>query len=211
MIYRDDDDAAQPSGGGASRLLPRLLREMAESAGEALPLSETQVEELARAVDAFIAQQGGQPDADNAPYVAMLASRALNSLGAGDVAKRLLVYGTGLLRPALWEISLDDAMWVLDLRRLTVASGAPLELTLFRCLDVVVSATADVWDATRGAGMLGLRHVCGVAAEMLNRGLHTPEARRLADDLGAHVAAQLEALRAARCWQQTPEVVNLDF
>jgi hypothetical protein len=170
------------------------------------------MEELARAIDLFIEGQdttGALPRDE--PYVAMLASRALSSLGEGEVAQRLLVYGTGLLTPALWEISRGASMWVLDLRRLTVDSAAPIELTLFRCLEVVVTATAEVWDASRGAGLLGLRHVCRTAAELLQRSLHTDEARRLAEELRTQAAAQLETLRRDRGWRCAPDVVNLDF
>jgi hypothetical protein len=194
-------------------MLPALLRRLSHMLGETLPLSEAQMEELARAIDLFIGEQ--QPPAGAAPrdepYVAMLASRALSSLGEGEVAQRLLVYGTGLVTPALWEVSRGASMWVLDLRRLTVSSEAPLELTLFRCLEVVVTATAEVWDASCGAGLLGLRHVCRTAAELLQRSPHTGEARSLAEELRSQAAAQLETLRRDRGWRCAPDVVNLDF
>jgi len=213
VIYRaasEHEEAAAP--GPAARMLPALLRRLSHLLGEALPLSEAQMEELARAIDLFLERRGtpGAPSRDE-PYVAMLASRALTSLGAGEVAQRLLVYGTGLVTPALWEISRGASMWVLDLRRLTVASSAPLELTLFRCLDVVVTATAEVWDASGGAGLLGLRHVCRTAAELLRRNPHTDEARSLAEELRSQAAAQLETLRRDRGWRCAPDVVNLDF
>lgn len=210
MIYLDGGDSGE---GPAARLLPRLLREISEALGRALPLSEAQMEELARAVDLFLDErrEGDGDAAREEPYVAMLASRALASLGEGEVAQRLLVYGTGLVSPALWEISLGASMWVLDMRRLTLAAGAPLELTLFRCLEVVVAATAEIWDASGGEGVLGLRHVCRAAAELLHRSPRSEDARRLADELRALAAAQLETLRAARGWRRAPEVVNLDF
>ena len=61
----------------------------------------------------------------------MLASQALRSIGHGATARRLLVFGTGLVRPAEWEISAGDSMWVLDLKQITVRSDASLELIFF--------------------------------------------------------------------------------
>ncbi len=213
MIDREASEREEVKADGpAAQMLPALLRRLSQMLGETLPLSEAQMEELARAIDLFLEgrRNAGALPRDE-PYVAMLASRALSSLGQGEVAQRLLVYGTGLVTPALWEISRGASMWVLDLRRLTVSSATPLELTLFRCLEVVVSATAEVWDASGGAGLLGLRHVCRTAAELLRRTPHADESRRLADELRATAAAQLETLRTARGWKRVPDVVNLDF
>lgn len=210
MIYACDR-GTQAAAAGDDATLSLLVRELVASYGGMPPLREAQIAEMAHAVDAYLAARAGGGSQPDAAHVVLLASRALESLGEGEVAGRLLVFGTGLVRPALWEISAGASMWVLDLRQLTVPSDAPLELVLFRSLEAVIEATAEMWDETRGAGVLGLRHVCRTAAALLHRGLHTPQARRLADDLRAHCAGRLGELRRRRGWRQTPDVVNLDF
>ena len=215
MILRREGNgcATASSSKRAEHLLPRMLADLARDFGGRLALTEAQTTELARAVDIYMAVYAPERSAagrHDEPFVAMLASRALADLGQGEVARRLLVYGTGLVSPALWEVSRGEAMWVLDLKRLTVSSMAPLEITLFRCLEKVITASADLWDASRGEGMLGLRHVCATAAGLLNCRQGSKAVRCLVTELRDAALAQLGETGARRGWLRVPDVICLD-
>lgn len=197
-----------------AQTIPRLLREVADLFGDPQPLPEVQVDELARAVEIYLARQPAEaaPEAaDDLRDVILLTSRAVASLGEPGVARRLLVHSTGLVRPALWEVLSGQSMWVLDLRHLAVPSDGPLELVLFRSLDAVLRSIAELWDPTHGHGALGLRRVCLTAAMLLQGGTRTPAARELVREIRARCEMRLTSLGRLRGWTATPAVLNLDF
>ncbi len=205
------DDGARRA---PAKTIPRLLREVADLFGDPQPLPEVQIDELARAVEIYLARQSpvvAVDSADGLRGVVLLTSRAVASLGESGVARRLLVHSTGLVRPALWEVLSGRSMWVLDLRHLAVPSDAPLELVLFRSLDMVLRSIAELWDGTHGQGTLGLRRVCRTAAELLQAGTRTPAARDLAREIRGRCEMRLAALGPLRGWTAIPAVLNLDF
>ncbi len=212
MIRLRENPADANAAGQASRLLPGMLAEVSAMIGEELSLTRTQASELAHAVDLYLDERGSRTGASSESTfsVAVLASRALEGLGEGDVARRLLVHGTGLLRPALWNVSRGRAMWILDLRFLILSAEAPLELTLFACMETVLTASSDIWDACRGEGLLGLRHVRRTVAGLLNRGDRSRAARRLAGELRDVARQQLARIATRRGWLRVPDVINLD-
>jgi hypothetical protein len=167
------------------------------------------LDDLARAVAAFVAGGGarGTPDESS---VAVLASRALASVGEGAAARKLLLFGTGLARPAEWDVTGGGAMWVLDLRRAAIRSDSALELALFPALAAAVESLAEVWDGTRGRGVLGLRHVCGSAGRLLGPDAKSARVAALAGDILKLCAAKLEQAKRRRGWRETPLVMNLD-
>ena len=144
-------------------------------------------------------------------YLVMLASRALSSLGKGCAARRLVVFGTGLVKPAEWEISGGNAMWILDLKQITFALDDRLEMTLFASLRAVLEAIADGWDDSSGRGTLGLRHVIGAAAQLLGAREASGQVADLATEIRQRCRSILEQLGAERGWQETPEIVDLDI
>jgi len=167
------------------------------------------VEEVARAVEFFLKQQGAHEIVDTRS-VNLLASQALHSLGEGGAARSLVLFGTGMLRPASWEISGDRDMWVLDLREMTVRSDAVLELIIFNGLSIVLDSIADIWDATEGIGILGLRHVWSTAHGLLGPA-DAAAARELESEIVSLCTRKLQKQRSDRGWKSCPEVVNLDI
>lgn len=168
------------------------------------------LQELVKAVELFLSQHC-KPECVDTKYLVMLVSRALSSLGEGEAARRLLVFGTGMVRPAEWEVSRGQSMWILDLKRITVRSDTPLELTFFAGLAVVLECTADVWDLTRGSGTLGLKHVCQAATGLL---CGTKQQRAISDLVGeieTLCERKLCQIGETRGWEAVPGVMNLDL
>lgn len=195
---------------GDSPIVSELTSEIEAVCGAEMPLSEDQVLELARAVAAFIENEcrGVYRDSDS---LMLLASRALASLGARQVARRLVITGTGLVRPSEWEVTGQDAMWVLDLRQITLQKGAPLELVFFHCLRLILESMAEVWDSTKGAGVLGLRHVTMSAASFLGGEKSRKEVEELGREIKEACRARLDAIRKERGWDGVPFVMDLDI
>lgn len=196
--------------GGDSEIVSDLTSEIEAVCGADMPLSEDQVQELARAVAAFIENEcrGCYRDSDS---LLLLASRALSSLGARQVARRLVISGKALVRPSEWEVTGQDAMWVLDLRQITVQKGAPLELVFFNCLRLILESIAEVWDSTKGAGVLGLRHVTMSAAALLGGEKSRKEIEAMGREIKDACRARLDTVRGARGWEGVPFVMDLDI
>jgi len=182
---------------------------IAENCGDVLDLNGTQASELAVAVASFLEDYQDSGSYVDSGYLVMLASRALSSLGEKQAAHRLLVFGTGLVRPSEWEVTGSEAVWTLDLRRMSVRDDAALELVFFNSLHIVLSSIAEVWDRSEGEGVLGLRHVCSTASALLGGGKPGAVAA-LADEIQKTCEAKLSKVHAERKWRHTPTVMNLD-
>ncbi len=183
---------------------------IAENCGDALQLDTTQAAELATAVASFVEQYQDSGAYVDSGYLVMLASHALSSLGEKQAAHRLVVFGSGLVRPAEWEVTGGEEVWTLDLRQMTVRDDAALELVFFNSLNIVLGSIVDVWDASLGRGVLGLRHVCSTASALLSGG--KPRAvSALADEIRRTCEAKLEQVHGERKWQHVPSVMNLDL
>lgn len=197
------------TGVGVDALVEHLASEIAQSCEGDLAPDQGMVRELAKGVAAFLAEQGGA-DCVEASYLVALASRAFSSLGEDRLARRLVLVGTGLAGPAEWEIVGADRMWVLDLRRMTVADAAGMELLFFRCLHVALDCVAEVWDSTSGEGVLGLRHVYRTALALLGSGCGKKELGRLRSEIVGRCVDKVERIGTERGWQHRPRVLNLD-
>jgi hypothetical protein len=177
--------------------------------GTGVPVWADRIREVAEAVTQYLRERGdgGAPDA---AAVSMLACRAFTSIGERDAARRVLVFGTGLVRPAQWEVTGHEKMWVVDLRSFTVRNGGNLEMVLFGSLMIVLDATAEVWDSTGGQGVLGLRHVCATASALAGVGAEPRAVAGLADEIRDVCAMKLRQIGRGRSWHGVPRVMNLD-
>lgn len=206
MIWIPNNDERT---GGVS-VVSHIEDVIAENCGEALQLDRRQAAELATAVAAYVEQHEESGAYVDSGYLVMLASRALSTLGEQAAAHRLLVFGSGLVRPAEWEVTGGDDIWTLDLRQMSVRDDIGLELVFFSSLNIVLASIAEVWDATGGHGVLGLRHVCGTASALLGGG--KPRAvSALAAEIRAACEAKLRQVQAERDWRYVPDVMNLDL
>jgi hypothetical protein len=126
-------------------------------------------------------------------------------------ARKLLLFGTGMIKPSEWEVRRGGQTWILDLKQLTIRNEAPLEMVLFSGLHAIIEAIADIWDVSSGDGTIGLRHVCSVAGELL--GSEAGEKRKVAlvDEIVNVCRQKLEQLKVERDWIAVPDVMNLDI
>jgi hypothetical protein len=203
-------DPSNPIECRESGILSHIRAQLGEAFGREFGLGPQTLEELSRAVECFLDLEGGRPAVESR-YLVMLASRALSSLGEGEAARRLLLVGTGLLRPAEWEITGGKTMWVLDLRQMSVRCDASLELVFFGCLRIVLEAIADVWDASSGCGILGLLHICSAARGLLGGDFRERRSRELSREIMDTCRHNLQRIHSERGWSDTPEILDLDF
>jgi len=127
------------------------------------------------------------------------------------VGRRLFLFGSGMLAPAEWEVRGRATVWALDLKHMTVRDESCLELIFFSGIRVILDSIADVWDDSCGRGTLGLRHVCGAAAELLGGEAGKKNVVRLADEITEVCRSRLAHIGARRGWEACPEVLNLDL
>ncbi len=206
MIWIPNNDERE----NGTSVVSHIERVIAENCGDDLLLDSGQATELASAVATFLEQSQDSGSYVDSGYLVMLASRALSSLGEQGAAHRLLVFGSGLVRPSEWEVTGGEDVWTLDLRQMTVRDDAALELVFFNSLNIVLACIADVWEQTQGRGVLGLRHVCDTATAVLGGG--KPGAvSALASEIRKSCEAKLAQIYTERGWQHIPAVMNLDL
>jgi len=162
---------------------------------------------VAHAVEFFLGD-GKTAFVVDSDHLLLLASRALGSLGHGQQARRLVLVGSGLVQPAEWEVSGSEAVWTVDLKRITVVDAPNLEIMFFAGLRMVLESMADVWDEPSGSGVLGLRHVCQVATALV--GPEKRDRQRFAEEIVATSSGLLDQIGRRRSWTSVPRVMNLD-
>lgn len=205
-------DPATARGRDESVILAQLTSEIADVCGDPGLVDADKVRELAAAIATYLRAECPEAiEAVNAKYLVMLASRAFASLGDGRTARRLVVFGTGLVKPSAWDVSGEHEIWVLDLKEMTVRENAPIELIFFSSLNIVLEAMAEVWDETRGQGTLGLRHVLPTAAALLGVDDGHRNSRSLGAEIQRACGQKLEQIRGKRGWTGIPRIMNLDI
>ncbi|MDD4872339.1 MAG: hypothetical protein PHR77_17445 [Kiritimatiellae bacterium] len=193
-----------------SPIVSHIAAEISEVCGDDFAIEPGKVEELAKAVESFLEREH-ESDVADSRYIVMLASKALSSIGEYAAGRRLLVFGTGLVKPAEWEVTGDNAMWVLDLREMMVSENFPLELIFFGSLGMVVESIAEIWDKTRGQGILGLKNIFSTAIAFLGNGNDTKGIALLEGEIKSVCERKLEQLYKERQWDYVPRVMNLDI
>ena len=204
MIWKEAETGGEPG------VFDHLVLQIESMCAREYESDIAEAAEVARAVECYVEQDCGGCCAD-ARALVLMTSRGLNSVGKEGVARRFLLHGTGLIKPSEWEVTHGETMWVIDLKQLTVRDGAPLELIFFTGLGIIIEALSDVWDGTRGGGMLGLRHVCGTAEALLGGSGKLADVVSLSDEIQRHCHGRLERLRRQRGWDEQPQVMNLDM
>ena len=193
-----------------SAIVSHITAEIEEVCGSDLTLDKSKIEELAKAVESFIQGQSDDGTADSR-YLIMLASKALSSLGQNSAGRRLLVFGTGLVKPSEWDVTGEDAVWTLDLREMMISDSTPLELVFFGSLGMVIESISEVWDNSEGRGVLGLKNVFSTAVSFLGRDSGGKDLNRLAAEIKTVCEKKLEQLKTERKWNYLPRVMNLDI
>lgn len=193
-----------------SPIVSQITAEIAEVCGDDLAVDPAKIDELARAVESFLENEHGGESADSR-YIVMLASRALSSIGEGDASRRLLVFGTGLVKPSEWEVTGDDSVQVLDLKEMMISENSPLELIFFASLGMVIEAIAGIWDKAEGRGVLGLKNVYATVIALLGPRCDAKKHAQLGVEIKNACERKLEQLQSERKWLMIPRVMNLDI
>jgi hypothetical protein len=193
-----------------SVIVSYIMDEIGAVCGKGVFVSRDNLEQVARAVETFL-EQDVKASAVDSKYLVMLASRALSSVGETLVARKLLVFGTGLVKPSEWEVTDGESMWVLDLKKMTVKTDVLLEMVFFNSLQIILDSIADIWDESDGHGVLGLRHVCSVASALLGTSGKKSEVRALSREIRRLCDSKLEQIGGERGWSEFPLVMSLDF
>lgn len=193
-----------------SAVVAHITAEINEVCGDDLTLDPSKIEELAKAVESYVQGEHDGVSADSR-YLVMLASKALTSLGEGTAGRRLLVFGTGLVKPSEWEVTGEDAIWILDLKEMMINEAAPLELIFFSSLAMVIESIAEVWDGTRGQGVLGVKNVLVTALAILGNDSSSKRVASLGAEIKSVCEKKLDQLGRERTWDQVPRVMNLDI
>lgn len=192
-----------------SAVVSHIAAEIAEVCGDDRTIDTDDVEALAKAIETFLEREHSGGSADSR-YLVMLASKALTSIGYDSAGRRMLVFGTGLVKPSEWEVTGDDAMWVLDLKEMMINEDSPLEIIFFSSLSMVVEAIAEVWDKTSGQGILGLKNVFSTAVALLGSDGHK-SIGALEEEIKSNCDKKLQQLGKERNWNTSPRVMNLDI
>lgn len=193
----------------SSPLISHIRQVIAENCAGIPDLDEPRIHELASAVALHAKDSAVSGMYVDSGYLVMLASRALVSIGQRKAAHRLLVFGTGLVKPSEWEIRGGESIWTLDLGRMIVRTGASLELVFFNSLNIVIECVAEVWDATDGRGTLGVRHV-GLAVSAILQSRQKRRREALVDEIYKGCRAKLKQVGALRGWLYVPELLTID-
>jgi len=197
------------SASDSSVIISQIGKQISCACGEQVDFS-MDLNEVARAIEHFLEKDRNSEFIDS-KTLALLAAQAMSSIGESDVARRLVVFGTGMVGPSQWIVTGDHAMWVLDLREMTIREDAPLELLFFKGMQIVIESMADVWDESRGDGVLGLRHICCAASKLLCASEDASSVTELTTEIKGMCTSKLNQLRDLRGWLTTPMVLNLDL
>jgi hypothetical protein len=195
--------------GRCSVLVSYLANEIEGICGKEILLASDQVEEVASAIESFLTEEGAESPDER--YLVVLAAKALQSVGEERAARRLFVLGSGLVTPSEWEVTGGNAVWVVDLRQMTVDGQTALEMVFFTSLHIVLDAIAEVWDETDGRGTLGLKHVCQTASGLLGGVERKGRLSALAAEIVDVCERKLERIGEVRGWKESPRILNLDL
>ena len=203
-------DAQSGRDGDESALASYLKAEIGATCGDGQLADSVLVDEMAKAVEHFLLHEKHDACVEPAALVVM-ASQALAGLGQQGAARRLLLFGTGLVRVSEWEVTGGQSIWVLDLRRMVARCEPTLEIAFFNALNIVLDAVAEFWDESGGVGLLGLRNVSATAARLLEGRRGDVRVAALAAEILARCRRKLELLGTEREWRETPRVLELDL
>jgi hypothetical protein len=194
---------------GGSVILSHIQAELAEVCGSEDGTAPCH-DEVARAIQLFLENEAETEFVD-ARTLTLMAAQALKSLGQGGDARRLILFGSGMVRPSEWVVTGDQAIWVLNLKDIALREDASLEIIFFKGIQVVLDSIADVWDASGGDGIMGLKHVFLAASSLLGAPRNSKAVQKLCEEIREICIGKLQQIGRERGWHAEPFVLNLDF
>jgi len=191
-----------------SDLVNRITGELVNICGDDFVVKNADIGPLMRVIEHHL-EANGIRDIEDDNMLVMMVAKVLGSIGKDGPARKLFILGSGMLKPAEWEISRGESMWVLDLKTVTLKVDSSLEILFFCSLNVVLDSIVDLWDESGGFGVLGLKNVYSAARAMLG----SPDENKTAaflDEIRDLCESKLQQHARTRKWQTVPDVLSLD-
>lgn len=185
-----------------------IVAELQGLCGGAMGAATDNLYDVAAAVEQAL-EDGSQEKGLGPQALIGLASQALLSIGETKAARRLSLLGAGVVRPAAWEVTGEETVWVVDLAPLALSRDCQLEMQLFGSLDAILECMADVWDESDGHGILGLMHLQATQSGMGRRAVCGMD--ELAAEIRTACVLRLGAIAERRGWSERPEVMTLEL
>lgn len=201
------DQNSAPAGTAAD-LFHKMISTITSASGLPPAVKDVELEALTDTLRMIWIDSPQQPDFQQ---IIQYSAKALSDIGSETMARRVLVFGSGLVDRCFWQISAGHRMWMLDVGLLFSRTEPLLELTVVMALALVMDSISEVWDESRGRGVLGIRALEELAGRICADGGRRGQRRRerLADDLLYFIKMRLEAEASSRDWQRAPDVVIL--
>lgn len=171
------------------------------------PAAADAAQEVARGVAAFCRERYDRQwlPADYVAHLIAVACRDVAGRGGGECRARSLETWRGLAarvyRPGEWAGG--EPVWILDLGRVEGLPEERVELVWFPVVRRLLAGMAELWDASGGRGVLGLR---GVAPA----GLGGTALQAWRSELGRFSEAVLLRLKRRRGWTAVPRAMWLE-
>lgn len=116
-------------------------------------------------------------------------------------------FSLGVIRPADWAGAQLDRMWTIDFSRLRLTDAERHEMVLYRSIRVLVERMFVFWDATGGAGVLGLKDMSSMRVDEDGKA-RTPAGQ---DDFLEYITDLFARQKEQRQWHATPALLSLDL
>ena len=204
MIWSAPEESSSPR----SLVVSRIMADLAGLAPD--PSDLARLREVAQGVAAYVARHADGCCVES-PMILLLTARALSAVGEPALARRLILYGSRTVRPAVWTAAGDETTIVLDVERLAGRTQDRFELALFEGLNTALEAVSPAWDPSAGEGALGLSHVRQIAAALTHSPPESRRSRALVSEIKTACAEKLGSFRDERHWRQAPRVMDLDL
>ncbi len=208
MIFQLNNTASGDSL--RDRLADRLLEQAPALCGNPDLASSVAVCEAAHGVAAVLQERETLPQELTPHSSCNLLARALEAAGEPTLARRLHLAGSSSVYATSWITTGQDTVWTLDAGKLNTSDSPCTELAVFERLREMLSTYADVWDATSGRGILGLKRLTEVATDILGPRATPAERNRLAGEMRDYCGGCLDLQRHRRGWQATPIVMSME-
>ncbi len=206
MIWQDPSDTPP----ARDRIADRLLGQIPDLCGNPALVDSPILAEAASGVAAYLDQRRAALKDLTPARSCTLVAHALEAAGNRDLARRLRIFSTALVYRDAWAVTGAETIWVVDAGQLLMPADPRVEIVLFERLRSVLTSFADVWDATHGHGIVGLKRLVDSARDVLGPRAHMQRVKDLAAELQCVGGLHLDRLRAQRGWQATPSLLRLD-
>jgi hypothetical protein len=170
------------------------------------------IDDLSHALSAYL-----EASSDRAGFfvedgnLLVLASRALQSVGQGKAATRMLMLGSGFARPVSWLVTEQDAGWTIDVARISEEAAGGLEIVFFRCLNAAIEALAETWHAHGGQVVVVLQGATEAGSVLLGRPAHARQVQAFVKEVDVACRDKLAQLARQYGWKEPPQLFKGSF